>query len=69
MKNDQVSVEGIIEIVKMMFDDDLTQIKLATEIANDCVGVTDGNRCEAASKVLDCSIHAHEARGMKYGDW
>lgn len=69
MKNDQVSVEGIVTIAKMIHGDDAAKIKLAADIANDCVGVTDPNPCEAADKVLQCSKRAHEARGLKFGEW
>lgn len=69
MKNNQISVEGIVGMVKMVYDDDATRIKLAADIASECVGVTDSDPCEAASKALDCMVHAHEAHGLKMGDW
>lgn len=68
-KNNQISVDGVVALAKLAFDGDAAKLQTAHDIATDCVGVTDGDRCEAAHKLLECSVNAHHTRGLEFGDW
>lgn len=68
-KNSQMNVDGVVALAKMAFGDDAAKLQTARDIASDCIGVTDGDRCEAALKLLECSVNAHKSRGLDFGDW
>lgn len=68
MKDNKVNVEAAVAMVKMVYDEDAAKIKLVTDMTNECVGVTDGERCEAAFKILQCSVQAHKSRGISFGE-
>lgn len=69
MKDNKVNVDGVIALAKMAFDDDAAKLKTAESIATDCVGATDGDRCEASFKILECTVNAHKTRGLEFGEW
>lgn len=69
MKDNQINVDGVVAMAKMAFDDDAAKLQTARDIAADCVGVTDGHRCQAALKMLECSVNAHKTRGLQFGEW
>lgn len=68
-KDNQMYVDGVVALAKMAFGDDAAKLQTARDIATDCVGVTDEHRCEAAFKLLVCSMDAHKSRGLDFGDW
>ena len=67
MKGNQISVEGNIALAKMAFEDP-GKIQTMTDIATECVGITDANRCEASFKILECGVAAAKKRGVTLGD-
>lgn len=69
MKNNQISVDGVVALAKMAFDGDAAKLKTAQDIANDCVNETAGDRCEASVKILECTVKAHKARNLDFGEW
>lgn len=69
MKDNKISVEGNIALGKMAFEDNPGKIQTMADIATECVGVTDANRCEAASKIMDCGAAAAKKRGVSFDDW
>lgn len=66
MKNNQVDVEGTINLTKMAYADGEEKSKKARDLANDCSSVTDTDRCEAAAKIFDCGHTAFQARGFSF---
>lgn len=68
MKNNHINVEGLVAIVKMMYGDDEAKLQTTRDISGECATVTDSNRCEAAFKILECTKHAHQTRGLKFGE-
>lgn len=69
MKDNKVSLEGNDAIAKMAFEGDAAKIQMASEMANECAGTTDADRCEASSQILQCFMKAGNARGVNFGDW
>lgn len=69
MKDNKISLEGNIALVKMAFGDNAEKIQKVTEIANECGAETDADRCEAAWKLIQCCEKASKARGMSFDDW
>lgn len=69
IKGNQVSVEGNTALAKMAFDDNPGKIQTMTDIATECVGVTDANRCEASFKIMECGVAAAKKRGVSLTDW
>lgn len=68
MKNNQVDVERTVEVAKFAFNGDETKVQMARELANDCVGITDDDRCEAAVKLFECGHSALKKRGISFED-
>lgn len=68
MKNNQVDVERTVEVAKIVFDGDSTKMQMARDLANDCAGVTDDDRCEAAVKIFECGHSAVKKRGITFED-
>lgn len=64
-----MNVEANTALVKQAFDDDAAKVKLATDVATDCAAVTDGDRCEAAYKIIQCFDKGAKARGTDFADW
>lgn len=64
IKDNKVNIEGYVGLAKMVFDNDAAKTQKATDIANECVTVTDPNRCEASFKILQCGEVAAKARGV-----
>lgn len=63
-----MSVEGNIALTKMAFDNDADKIQKSTEITNECLAVTDADRCEAAWKIIQCAEKGAKARGISFDD-
>lgn len=69
MVDKKLSLEGNIALVKKVFDDDATKIQITTELVNECSGMTDGDRCEAAYKIHHCIGNAVKSRGLSMDEW
>lgn len=59
-----MSVEGAVEIAKMIHPGNEEAITLAKNIAGACESVTDSDRCELAAKLMKCSEQAAIANGL-----
>lgn len=68
MKNNQVDVESTVAIADMAFDGDAKKVQMARDLANDCAGITDPDRCEAAVKIFECGHSAVKTRGITFED-
>lgn len=68
MKNNQVDVENTAALADMAYDGDVTKVSMARDLANDCTGVTDADRCEAAVKIFECGHIAAKKRGLDFED-
>lgn len=69
IKDNKVSVEGYKALAAKAYDNDPAKIQLAADMANDCISLTDSDRCEAAAKIIECTKTSAEARGAGHGDW
>lgn len=54
-QGNKLDVEGAVAIVEKAYDGDASKLQLAREVATACADVTDGDRCEAAFKIFECS--------------
>lgn len=52
----------------MAYDGDAKKIETARGLANDCINITDSDRCEAAIKIFECGHAAAKNRGMTFED-
>lgn len=68
MKNNQIDVDNVVALASKAFDGDAKQIQMAHDLASDCIGVTDTDRCEAAIKIFECGHIAAKSRGMTFED-
>ncbi|XP_031638586.1 general odorant-binding protein 19d-like [Contarinia nasturtii] len=66
MKNNMLDVERAVELAEMAFNGDTTKVNTARELANECSGVTDGDRCDAAVKLFECGHMAIKSRGITF---
>ncbi|XP_053659862.1 general odorant-binding protein 19d-like [Anopheles marshallii] len=57
--------DGFIEIAKMLMKGDEKKIELSREIASDCKGVTNDDRCELAMDILNCLKDSAEKHGIE----
>lgn len=67
MKNNQVDPDGVESLTLTVYGDE-NYAKKAKEVANDCVGVTDENPCEAGYKILQCLHDKAKAKGVSMDD-
>lgn len=51
----------------MIFDDDEKKVEQVRIVATECADVTDGDRCEAAFKIMECAVKAGKERGYTTG--
>lgn len=56
-------------MAKMAYENDAARIQTVTDISNECAGITDGDRCEAVAKIIQCEENAAKARGFNLYDW
>lgn len=68
VKDNKVSIDGHIAMAKIAFEDNAEKIKKWTEMAQDCADVTAADRCEAASKIMECGSNAAKAREFSFDD-
>lgn len=52
----------------MAFDGDAGKVGTARDLATKCAGVTDADRCEAASKIMSCGRDAAKEKGLSFDD-
>lgn len=63
IKDNKNSVEGNIEIAKMLHPGNDKALELAKTIATECSSVADADRCELAAKLMKCSEQVAIANG------
>lgn len=56
---------AVLNMVKDAFGDDPEIMKNAGEIIGACLDVTDGDRCEAVYKIMECTDKEVKARGIE----
>lgn len=66
MKDNKVNVDGLVSLVTMAYDGDAAKIQTAKDLANDCMGATDGDRCEAATKIIHCGHESAKTHGFSF---
>lgn len=62
IKGNKLDLDGSVALAVKM---DPSKGDLAREIGSPCVDITDGDRCEAAMKVLQCLHENAVAKGVK----
>ncbi|XP_031638737.1 general odorant-binding protein 28a-like [Contarinia nasturtii] len=68
MKNNQVDVEGTVNVATMAFEGDANKVQTARDLASACVSETDSDRCEAAAKIFACGRSVAKDRGLSFDD-
>lgn len=68
MKNNQVDVESTVAVADIAYNGDARKVQVVRELANDCTGITDVDRCEAAVKIFECGHNAVKTRGITFED-
>lgn len=61
----KIDVPAVMDMVKNAFGDDAETLKTAGEIVTPCQGVTDGDRCEAVGKIMECTDKGIKAHGIE----
>lgn len=61
-----MDIEGVGSVAAMAFDGNLSKIQVAKDLANACAEVTDDDRCEAASKIMDCGQNVAKSKGLTF---
>lgn len=56
-------MSAILDMVKNTFGDDPEITKAASEVVNACAGSTDGDRCIAVEKIMECTDKEVKAHG------
>lgn len=67
MKDNQLDVDNLITLAKIHSDHNGVQI--IHDLINDCAGVTDNDRCEAAIKIYECGHISAKVRGVNFEDF
>lgn len=68
IQDKKTNVEAAVELAKMAFGSEDIRVTHAKEIAMECSGINDPERCEGAVKMYRCSLDAGAKRGLKVGD-
>lgn len=63
-----MDIEGVAQVAAMAFDGNPSKIQVAKDLANECVNITDDDRCEAAAKIIDCGQNAAKSKGLTFED-
>lgn len=66
LKDNKLNIDGIVEMGKMKFENDPAKMQLIRDIAGECAGVTDPDRCESAAKICKCIHDAATARNLMF---
>lgn len=64
IKDGKPSHEGAIEITKKVHPGDDKAIAVTNQIAADCAGIADGDRCELAFKMIECTRESMVKQGL-----
>lgn len=51
---------------KMKFENDPAKMQIIRDIAGECAGVTDPDRCESAAKICKCIHDAAAAKNLMF---
>lgn len=62
IKDNNLDLEGSVALVAKI---DLSEVGAAQKVGQACVDITDGDRCEAAVKILTCTHKTAVAKGFK----
>lgn len=54
MVDNKIDVKTVVSVADMAFDFDSTITEATRVVATACKDVTDADRCEAASKIMEC---------------
>lgn len=65
MKDNKFNGEGFIGMMTMKYDGDAAKVQAAREVANDCGGISDADRCEAGAKICKCLAEKTMAKGLE----
>lgn len=63
--SNKLDTPAVLDMVKNAFGDDPEILKNAGEIVGACSSVTDGDRCEAVGKIMECTDKEVKARGIQ----
>lgn len=61
-----MDMENVGIVAAMAFDGNPSKIQAAKDLANDCIDVTDEDRCEAATKIMECGQKAAKNKGLNF---
>lgn len=67
MKDNKLDMGAFESMITAVLENDAGKIAIAKEIAGGCAGITDGDRCEAAAKIVDCMHQGAAAKGIEVG--
>lgn len=59
-------MSAAVELAKTALGDNDPRVASAKAVAEDCAGITDADRCEAAAKIFACSIEAGKKHGFDF---
>lgn len=65
-KEGKYSPQAIKDLAKLTHVERPEIRDLLIEIADECIHISDEDRCELASKIVDCGIKAAEERNIDY---
>lgn len=66
VKDNKLNVDGFIQMEQMKYDYDSVKKQIVQDIAKECGGITDSDRCESAAKIFICIHNAAEARRLMF---
>lgn len=58
----------MVALANKSYDGDNARVEIARGLANACLGITDDDRCEAASKILECMHKDAASKGISNDD-
>lgn len=61
-----MDIETAVGMAEMQLDGDATKVQLFRDIANECAGQTDVDRCEAAAKICGCIQNGVQAKQLTF---
>lgn len=65
LQGNKLDIPAVMDMVKNAFGDDAETLKTAGEIVGACQTVTDGDRCEAVGKIMECTDKEIKAHGIE----
>lgn len=61
-----MNVEAVVGMANMVFEDDTDKVQIISDIANECAGHTDTDRCDASAKISKCVHNMAMAKGLDF---